>query len=136
MATSASIQKLDQNSVDELTLSLKVEDRSSLELVIALVGPVGSGVTTTASILESTLTEKFGYAVERIKVSSLIKEFSDEVLENIQDNLPVNERIERYQTVGNKLRKQHGAHYLADRVIEKIAFARQKMKGSLEARTE
>lgn len=122
-----------ESSSTESSLSLKIEDRSSLELIIAFVGPVGSGVTTTAGMFDQILTQSFGYEVERIKVSSLIKEFSPEVGEIIADTLPANERISRYQTAGNKLREIKGEHYLADRVIEKISFARQRNDGFLRS---
>lgn len=132
MATQIYKKEIPDDPSDKPSLSLKIEDRSSLELIVAFVGPVGSGVTTTAEMFDQILSQDFDYDVERIKVSSLIKEFSSEVGEIISDTLPINERIERYQTVGNKLREQKGAHYLADRVIEKISFARQRKNGFIQ----
>ncbi|RZL28410.1 MAG: deoxycytidylate deaminase [Sphingomonas sp.] len=124
MASAAA--KIIQKSVPttDNSFSFKVEDRGSLELVIAFVGPVGSGVTTASDILINQLRDNFGYGVEYIKMSALIKEYSTEVGETIADNLDANERIERYQQVGNKLRQQKGGHYLVDRAIEKIALSR------------
>lgn len=51
MASAAA--KIIQKSVPttDNSFSFKVEDRGSLELVIAFVGPVGSGVTTASDIL-------------------------------------------------------------------------------------
>ncbi len=133
MATAPSI--ITENSAESKTsFSLKVEDRGSLELVIAFVGPVGSGVSTTAEAMMTKLKEEYGYDVEYIKMSSLIKNFSSDVSETIADNLDVNERIERYQSVGNKLRKDKGAHYLIDRAIESIALSRVKNHGFVKTK--
>lgn len=52
-----------------------ISDRLSQELVIALVGPVASGVSTAAQILYDLLSQKYGYDVcPIIKPSSIIKE--------------------------------------------------------------
>lgn len=118
-----------QAPANDEEFSLRVDDRSSLELVIAFVGPVGSGVTTAAEILKSKLEDTFDYKVEHIKVSSLIRQYAGEVSLSIDSSLTGSDRIAQYQTAGNELRRAKGAHYLADRVIEKIAFARQKNDG-------
>lgn len=110
-------------------VSLKVEDRTSLELILAFVGPVGSGVSTTAEALKTELENKYGYQVEIIKVSNLIRKFASDVGESIDDTLVGTDRINRYQTVGNLLRERRGADYLADRAIEQIALMRQKNHG-------
>ncbi len=124
----------DMQMKTETPFSLKVEDRGSLELVIAFVGPVGSGVSTTAEAMMAKLREEYGYDVEYIKMSSLIKDYSGDVGETIADNLDVNERIERYQSVGNKLREQKGSHYLVDRAIERIALSRVKNDGFIRTK--
>lgn len=120
-------------AANDAEFSLRVEDRSSLELVIAFVGPVGSGVTTAAETLKAKLEDQYGYTVEHIKVSSLIRRFATEVGDPVDDTLLGSDRIAQYQTVGNKLRNAKGSHYLADRVIEKIAFAREKNEGFAKA---
>ena len=100
--------------------SLRVEDRLSLEIVIALVGPVASGVTTAAELLSETLKEVYDYNVENIKISPLIKEHANEVGEHISDGLTGEERIEKFQLVGNKLRQEKSGSFLIDCAIDKI----------------
>ena len=46
-------------------------------MVIALVGPVGSGVSTTAIALAELLEGEFGYTVETVKVSDIINDKVD-----------------------------------------------------------
>ena len=48
---------------DGKTLATSIDERESQELVIALVGPVGSGVTTSARLLKELLTTDFSYVV-------------------------------------------------------------------------
>lgn len=50
----------------DLSIPFRVEDRLSQELVIALVGPVASGVSTSAEIISKLLSEEFDYKVETI----------------------------------------------------------------------
>ena len=113
--------------------SLKAEDRLSLEIVIALVGPVASGVSTAGEMIKEILIDKFDYHVETIKVSPIIKEKANLVGEIIADNIAGEERIEKYQLVGNKLREQKSKHFLADCVIDKIAKSRVEQGGFYQA---
>jgi polynucleotide 5'-kinase involved in rRNA processing len=55
--------KIARSSDTEGALATEISDRLSQELVIALVGPVGSGVSTTAAYLSEVLSQKFGYKV-------------------------------------------------------------------------
>ena len=104
--------------------SLKVEDRLSLELVIALVGPVASGVSTAGGMIKEILEDKFDYKVDTIKVSPIIRDNSHLVGETISDDLVGEDRIEKYQLVGNKLREKKSKHFLIDCVMDKIAKTR------------
>ena len=107
-----------------------ISERLSVELVIAMVGPVGSGVSTAALILREILASRFGYAVDDvIKVSALIsRDAYREGLPGV-DGQPGYERIKNLQTMGNELRHSHGAHYLAKRAIEMISQARTSSQG-------
>lgn len=52
----------------------EIKERLSQELVIALVGPVGSGVSTAAKFLHDELANEFGYDVAPImKPSDVIR---------------------------------------------------------------
>jgi deoxycytidylate deaminase len=106
-----------------------IDERLSLELVIALVGPVGSGCTTTCETMAKELHEEFGYDPVHVVLSDLIKEHAEEVGMSIPATLSANERVDQYQNVGNKLRAKFGDEYLADRAIEKIAIERDQRGG-------
>lgn len=111
------------------SVSFKVEERLSQELVIALVGPVASGVSTAGQLISRILDTEYGYTVEYIKVSPLIKARASEIGETIPDNLVGDARIEKYQQIGNRLREHKGDQYLADCAIDRIALARQRNDG-------
>jgi deoxycytidylate deaminase len=109
-----------------------VNYRGSLELVIALVGPVGSGVSTVYEILASKLNQTYGYDPVYIKMSGLIQDHAHEVGHDIKAELATTTRIDLFQTVGNDLRSKHSESYLADRAIERIALERDKRGGYRE----
>jgi deoxycytidylate deaminase len=111
------------------SVSFKVEERLSQELVIALVGPVASGVSTAGQLISRILDTEYGYTVEYIKVSPLIQARASEIGETIPDNLVGDARIEKYQQIGNRLREHKGDQYLADCAIDRIALARQRNDG-------
>jgi polynucleotide 5'-kinase involved in rRNA processing len=52
------------------TVATEISDRLSEELVVALVGPVGSGVSTTSNYIAEILKQTFSYNVcQTIKIS-------------------------------------------------------------------
>ena len=109
-----------------------IDTRLSNELVIALVGPVGSGCTTVYETLAAELRDNYHYDPVYIRLSELIKEHAAEVMLDIPENLSVIARIDRYQTVGNAIRNKFGDAYLADRAIERIAVERDQRGGYKE----
>jgi pantothenate kinase len=70
-ANEASLLKPDGavQSANENSKMVNLEDRRTPELVIALVGPVGSGVSYTAGLVASILEEQFAY----LRVQALVK---------------------------------------------------------------
>jgi pantothenate kinase-related protein Tda10 len=65
---------LDVSARTQATLATEISDRLSQELVIALVGPVGSGVSTSAKYLSEILSQQFQYEVAPIiKLSDFIR---------------------------------------------------------------
>lgn len=111
-------------------VAFEIKERLSHELVIALVGPVGSGVSTAASILHTVLDQEFGYDVAPImKPSDVIRAQSG--LVNIVP--PVSARTATYisemQDAGNKLRERFGNNYLIEKLIEKIRGFRSAKAG-------
>jgi deoxycytidylate deaminase len=103
---------------------IAVEERITPELVVALVGPVGCGVTTSGELIRDILKDGFGYECDMIKASDFIKENA----RLLGDDSPVPssgvQRVERLQTIGNGLRKAFGADYLARKCVEHIAKER------------
>lgn len=107
-----------------------ISDRLSQELVIALVGPIGSGVSLVASFLEDILTQKFRYKVcPIIKPSSIIKSEMHRVGLAAPDINPFDKYVEAMQTAGNELRKKFGGDYLAEKIVEQIFKFREKNGG-------
>ncbi len=103
---------------------LSISDRRSPELVIAMVGAVGSGVSVTAEILAKKLREDFNYKVNMIQASDKIKENAKLANEKYDDKLCGGERIKRLQIVGNKLRDKFSNNYIIEKCIEQIATDR------------
>lgn len=104
----------------------KISDRKTAEMVIGLVGPVGSGLVHTYEHLRDLLIVDFGYEVSLIKLSDIIRECASLVGEGRGDGLGEHDRINHLQTVGNMLREKFGGDYLARKAIRKIATDRQE----------
>lgn len=138
MATRPAVAANDSEGekTSELTAEEKgyfdVDQRLSRELVIAFVGPVGSGSSTTYETMQDKLACDYGYDPVYIKLSSIIKEHAGDVGESIPDGAVSIDLIDKFQSVGNKLRENFGDSYLADRAIEKIAFERDQRGGYVE----
>lgn len=115
-------------SVDDLRA------RRTDELIIALVGPVGSGCSTCAKILGTTLSAVFGYEeVVHHKVSGVILENATAVGAAWDESLGGTDRVRRLQDIGNSLRQKYQTDYLAAKVIEKIAEHRVTKGGYKKA---
>jgi dephospho-CoA kinase len=101
-----------------------LKDRLTEELVIAVVGPVGSGCSTTSEMIGEVLRDEYSYAVSYYKLSDYIGPNAKLAKETIPAILTPAERVEKLQSVGNKLRKICGNSYLAAKAIEQIAKMR------------
>lgn len=112
-----SFQNLETNPTPIPTL----QDRVTEELVIAVVGPVGSGCSTTISILKSIFENDFGYTVNIYKLSDIIEENLAFISQVKPPVLTDSERIEFFQDSGDSLREQFGNDYLVAKTIEKLA---------------
>ncbi|QEX20294.1 cytidine deaminase [Hypericibacter adhaerens] len=104
--------------------ALSLENRRTPELIIGVVGPIGSGVTYTARALSTILENDFGYTPFMCKASALIAEACPLIGQTYNSELKGRERIERLQTLGNELRTKFGPKYLAEKAVEKIATIR------------
>lgn len=114
---------------------IKIDDlraRKTDELIIAMVGPVGSGCSISAGILRDLLSHDYGYDdVVYHRVSDLIKKSAGLVGMSYFDAVVGEKRVELLQDIGNKLREKFLDDYLAAKVIETIALHRLE-KGGLK----
>lgn len=106
---------------------VELSDRQTDELVIAFVGPVGSGVSKSAEILSEKLSEQFSYSVEIIRVSNdIIATNAHIVGETFDERASGSERVAALQRIGSKLRSSISNDFLAEKCVEKIAIDRAK----------
>lgn len=114
-----------EKSASIIEIPVTNEERRTSELVVALVGPVGSGATTTAIALAKLLESEFGYSIETIKVSDII---NDKVGLVGQQAVSADdtERIHKLQQAGSALRERFGEDVLANFCIERIHAGRDE----------
>lgn len=111
----------------ETKKAVSISDRKTAEIIIGLVGPVGSGLKETITELDSILRADFGYDdVKLVKLSTVIQDSASLVGEGRGDGLNEHDRIEHLQDVGNLLRERFGGEYLARKAIKQIAVDRQE----------
>lgn len=113
-----------QDAVEQTVRIPRLNERLTEELVIALVGPVGSGCSTTYSTLRKILADEYSYTVHYYKLSELIAQGAELVDDEIPEYSPPAERVDKLQTVGDKLRRVCGNSYLAAKAVEQIAERR------------
>lgn len=109
--------------------TVRIESRRTDELVLALCGAVGSGVSTVGKKLDNILKTK-GYVTNYIKISNLIGA-------TLKQNLIEGGNFKRTETLqkkGNQLREEHGGDILAQLVIKEIAGQRnEQLQGEDES---
>lgn len=94
----------------------------SHELIIGLVGAVGSRLNILTNTLIDLLQNEFAYDVEVITVS---KDILARYIEQSSTPMDAFERIYRYMDKGNELRREHDTDFLALEVARLIAKRRQ-----------
>lgn len=100
------------------------EERGTQELVIALVGPIGSGVSECAKIIQETLVKDYDYKTDPIKkASELIARYAAKVDVEVDPTRPF-EKTEGLQAAGTKLREKFGPTVVMDLAIGEISAAR------------
>lgn len=107
----------------------KLGDRLSEELVIATVGPVGSGCTSAANEIKRLLEADFGYEVHYYRLSDIIQESQSLVAAALAEVGRSGDKVGNLQTIGDLLRQTCGNSYLAAKAVEKIAFLRRQKGG-------
>lgn len=134
MATGVSIQELLSEDEEPATVAAQIEERLSQELIIALVGPVGSGVSTASGMIFDALSTDFGYEVAPIiKLSDIIKSEAHRVAAIPTGRDRLDDYIEQMQGIGNELRKKLGNYYLTEKVVERICKNRIERGGYRDA---
>lgn len=113
-----------KGSAEQTSKFPRLKDRLTEELVIAVVGPVGSGCSTTSEMIGEILRDEYSYAVSYYRLSDYIGPNAKLVKEAIPATLPPAERVVKLQSVGDKLREVCGNSYLAAKAIERIAKMR------------
>lgn len=98
----------------------EIDSRRTDELVVALCGAIGTGVSTVADEVERVIKAR-GYEVQRIKLSSLIQSYG-----NIKAKGNEYERIKSLQEAGNELRGKYGSDILSQLAIKEIVAQRIK----------
>ena len=107
-----------------------IDERLSQELIIALVGPVGSGVSTAAQFIQNILANDFAYDVcPIIKPSSIIRAELPRVEMADLPKMPLDKYVAHMQTAGNALRKKFGGNYLIEKAVEQICKFRKEKGG-------
>ncbi|WP_448950443.1 anti-phage dCTP deaminase [Labrys neptuniae] len=119
---------------DTGSVATTIADRLSQELVVALVGPVGSGVSTAAQYISDILAQNFGYKVcPIIKPSDIIRAEAHRVGIAGISKAPLDKYITHMQDAGNKLREKFGGYYLAEKAVERIYKFRKESGGVSES---
>ena len=116
-----SIPSIKKHAEKTASPTQRIESRRTDEIVIALCGAVGSGVSTVSKKVDTILKTK-GYTTNYIKISTLIgSTLKGDSLD--EDGF---KRTEALQNQGNKLREDHGGDLLAQLVIKEIAGQRNE----------
>ena len=117
------------NMLDELILEQKSDN--SEEVVIGLVGAVGSNLAVFQNILKTELENTFDFSVFVIKVSKDILSQHPNI-GNVKDFDVTSsyKRIDSLMNLGNKLRELYGDDYIALEVASQIRNLRKSHSGS------
>lgn len=119
-------------SAPQTGVAESIKDRLSSELVFALVGPVGSGVSTTANLIREKLTGPYKYECPPIlRPSDVIKEKAPLLGKEAPKNRNSATYVSKMQDLGNELRQKFGNNYLVEKTIEKIHIFRKERGGTM-----
>ncbi|WP_417478814.1 anti-phage dCTP deaminase [Maricaulis maris] len=110
-----------------------LSERFTEELIIAVVGPIGSGSSTVAREILSKFKSEYEYEGEIIKASAIISELSNQVEVEIDHKNTVS-RIKGLQEAGTKIRSKYGSDYLVSKIVEKINLKRGEASTSVVTR--
>jgi deoxycytidylate deaminase len=109
----------------EATIRAEISSRQSKELVIALCGPIGSGVHVVNKQLERVLEDE-GYIVHQVRISQKIKN----LYENLENTKPLDlttttNKYTSLMNAGDYLRESEGMDICASLAMHEIAHIRR-----------
>ncbi len=117
--TAVELEQLDSTAPSEEI------SRPTQELIIGMVGAVGAGVSTTTTVIKNILEDEFGYTVQIIKASDIIRQNASKTKTTVPA-MSGSKRITDLQAVGTELRDRFGEDYIAAKAVEMIAIGRAK----------
>lgn len=109
------------------TLKKQFEQRQSKYLVLGFCGAVGSDIPGIVTEVEKILKNNYDYEVHRVKISTLIKEYSEKLKIKEYDKEKLANPGMRYmvlQSAGNRLREKYGPDILAQLAIKTVSISR------------
>jgi deoxycytidylate deaminase len=121
------LRPVEKQKTDDESLQTRV----TAELVIALAGPIGSGVSTTAEILKTFLMEEYNYTVDIVTVSDLIRESAHLVENPPRIRTTAEGRVSDLQRLGNLLRQKYSRDYLAQKCVERMHQKRERREDGI-----
>lgn len=122
----ASIAATAPAAANDTQIAEDISDRLSQELVIAMVGPIGSGVSTAAQMLKDILEGQYNYKVSPLlRPSDVIRERAPALGIALPDKQDIANYVHAMQTAGNTLRQRYGGNYLVEKVVERIRQFRE-----------
>lgn len=111
----------------------KINDTHTDELILTLCGFIGTDIHGVSLMLEEILTNTFNYEVKIIRLSEIIKEYSEPAKSIIKGSISEFNYVEKLIEGGNELRKKYDKNILASLSIQKMSFDRiteKTQKGS------
>ena len=119
-------KELSEGTSNNKNIKEKITQTHTEELIIAFCGPIGTDIHFATERFAHIIEEKFRYKIVKIRLSSLIKDYSSDT--NFE-NLPrKNEYYHKLIQAGNKLRERYGNSILAELAINEIAVTRETIK--------
>ncbi len=117
-------EKPQLRSKEEIGIIDKINNTHTVELVITLCGFVGTDIHGVGQKLKEILEQDFGYEVKIIRLSHLIKSYSDLAKNLNSSGISGFEYTKKLIDGGNELRRSHENNVLASLAIQQISFER------------
>lgn len=123
--TTTKLSTVEENDAPgKQTRTPTLDERLSEELIIGLVGPVGSGCSAAAVELTKIMEVQYNYAVQYHKISNIIRSAAATVDAAAPSTTNRSESIGALQDIGDRLRQKFGNGYLGRKVICSIGDKR------------